>query len=31
MTDREKRFFANIFKLNEGARDIANSTITVLN
>ncbi|GHV02465.1 hypothetical protein FACS189485_02900 [Spirochaetia bacterium] len=27
MTDREKCFFANIFKLTDGARDIANCAV----
>jgi hypothetical protein len=27
MTDREKRFFATIFKLSDKARDIANSAV----
>jgi hypothetical protein len=27
MTEREKRFFANIFKLNDRARDIANYAV----
>ena len=27
MTEREKRFFANIFKLNDRARDIANCAV----